>query len=92
MREGKTHFEQIAVETVKRIATELPQRSPIENDGKSLEAQEEVMSSQKDWRQLAQQVLQEKDPIKTIELGQQLVEALEQEKLQKLPPTQRIRR
>lgn len=60
MQESKLHFEQIAVETVRKIATELPASSAIENDGLSFETQDEVTCS--DLRQLAQRLQQEQDP------------------------------
>jgi hypothetical protein len=77
MRESKLHFEQIAVEAVKKIATELPASSALENDGLSFETQDGVTSSQTDWRQLAQRVRQEQDPVVFNKLVAQLQDLLE---------------
>ena len=63
---SKTHFEQIPVETIKRIATELPETSAVQ-------AQDEITPPQEGWREVARQVVQEKDPEKLIELAQQLL-------------------
>lgn len=73
----ETYFEQVAVETVMKIATELPQRSAIENDGVSLETQDEITPNQKDWRRLAQLIQQEQDPERLTQLTEQLIAALE---------------
>lgn len=86
MQEAKTYFEQIAVETVKKIATEPPENSAIEKDRVSFEMQDNGTTSQ-DWRQLAQRIQEEQDPRKMIELAQQLITALEDDKPLK-PPAQ----
>ncbi|MGA8622509.1 MAG: hypothetical protein WB660_28805 [Candidatus Sulfotelmatobacter sp.] len=83
MQESKTHFEQISVEAVKQIATELSESSAIENDRLSSETQNEVTSSQKDWRQLAQRIQQEQDPKKMTRLVHQLVATLDEKKFPK---------
>ena len=74
---SETYFEQIAVETVKKIATDVPQRCAIENDGGSLEAQDEIAPNQKDWRTLAQLIQQEEDPEKLTQLTEQLIATLD---------------
>jgi hypothetical protein len=74
---SETHFEQIAVETVKKIATDVPQRCAIENDGVGLETQEKITPNQKDWRRLAQLIQQEQDPERLTQLTEQLIAALE---------------
>ena len=80
MQEAKTYFEQIAVETVKKVATELPAANATEKDGVGFEAQEEGTSSQGDWRQLAQRVQEEQDPGKMLGLVEQLITALDDDK------------
>jgi len=74
---SETYFEQVAVETVIKIATELPQRCAIENDGVSLETQDEITPNQKDWRRLAQLIQREQDPERLTQLTEQLIAALE---------------
>jgi hypothetical protein len=86
MRTSKTHFAQISVEAVKKIATERPESDAFENDSVSSETQDEVTSSQTGWRQLAQRVLQEPDPKRMLELAEQLVSVLDDEKLRTPSP------
>ena len=74
---SETYFEQVAVETVMKIATELPQRCAIENDGVSLETQDEITPNQKDWRKLAQLIQQEQDAERLTQLTEQLIAALD---------------
>lgn len=74
---SETYFKQIAVDTVKKIATDVPQRCAMENDGVSLETQDEIMPNQKDWRRLAQLIQQEQDPERLTQLTEQLIAALE---------------
>jgi hypothetical protein len=74
---SETYFEQVAVETVKKTATDVPQRCAIENDGVNLETQDEITPNQKDWRRLAQLIQQEQDPERLTQLTEQLIAALE---------------
>jgi hypothetical protein len=74
---SETYFEQVAVETVMKVATELPQRCAIENDGVSLETQDEITPNQKDWRRLAQLIQREQDSERLTQLTEQLIAALE---------------
>jgi hypothetical protein len=78
---SETYFERIAVETVKKIATDVPQRCGIENDGVSLKDEimpnQEIAPNQKDWRSLAQLIQQEQDPERLTHLTEQLIAALE---------------
>jgi hypothetical protein len=76
MRASKTHFEQIPVETVKRIATELPETSVVQ-------AQDEITAPQERWREVAKQVQQETDPKKMTELVQQLLAEFDKRDLSK---------
>jgi len=62
----KTHFEQIPVETVKRIATELPETSVIDD-------RDERALPQERWRETARQVVEERDPQKITQLVQRLL-------------------
>ena len=68
MRKSNTYFEQIPVETVKRIVEQLPENG---------------ISTQQDWRELAERVQQEPDPNRMIDLVQQLITKLDQETLRK---------
>jgi len=88
MRQSKTYFEQIAVETVKKIATELPETNATETNRVVFEMQDKGTSSQEDWRRLAQRIQEEQDPRKMLELVQQLLDVLEDRKTHKPLPTQ----
>ena len=66
MRASKTHFEQIPVETVKKIAKELPETSGVQT-------LDEVMPPQENWRELAKQVQEEQDPKRITQLVTQLL-------------------
>jgi hypothetical protein len=78
MKVSKTHFEQIPVETVKRIAKELS--NVIDIDDVTTESQDEVASlPQKRWREMAQKVELEKDPQKMIKLVEELIAAFDEE-------------
>jgi hypothetical protein len=88
MQKSKTHFEQIPVETVKKIAKDLPENKAVERDSVEVETPREVTATQEDWRQLAQRVQQEMDPNKMIGLVEQLIATFDNEKASKsLPPT-----
>jgi hypothetical protein len=79
MPTSKTHFEQIPVEVVKKIAIEFPQQDPRQAD------------CGKEWRDLAAQVQTEIDPEKLTDLVRQLIESLDQENRRtskRMPPTQ----
>jgi hypothetical protein len=82
---SKTFFEQIPTETVKRIATEFPEKSI---DGNT-EMPDEVRSPHESWREVAQKVQQERDPQRTLELVEQLIATLDQEQLCKRLPRER---
>jgi hypothetical protein len=88
MQQSKTYFEQIAVETVKKIATELPETNATETNRVVFEMQDKGRSSQEDWRLLAQRIQEEQDPRKMLELVQQLLDALEDRKTLKPLPAQ----
>jgi hypothetical protein len=86
MQASKTHFEQIPVETVKKIAKEISDNNAFGNGTAGVEAQDEVASPQQRWREVAQEVQQEKDPKRMIGLVQQLIAKLDEEQLRKRPP------
>ena len=71
MRASKTHFEQIPVETVKKIAKELPETSGVQ-------LLDEVRPPQEPWRELAKQVQEEQDPKRMSELVTQLLVAFDE--------------
>lgn len=89
MYESKTHFEQIPVETVKKIAKELPEDEGIENDVVNDETQDEVASPEERWREVAHKVQQEEDPQKMLGLFQQLVDTFDDEQSRKMRPRTR---
>jgi hypothetical protein len=74
MRASKTHFEQIPVATVKKIAKELPKSSVMPD---------EITLPQENWRELAKQVQQEQDPKRMTELVTQLLAEFDEENLRK---------
>lgn len=93
MHESKTHFEQIPVETVRKIAKELPDDAAIGNDTGSVETQDEAGSSRERWREVAKEVQQEEDPRNMIGLVHQLIATLDQEQGHKrLPHTRDARK
>lgn len=88
MHEPKTHFEQIPVETVKKIATNLPAKEFPEDDTVgdnpvNAKTQNESTSPQERWHEVAQKVQQEEDPQKMIGLVQELIAAFDDEQLHK---------
>lgn len=86
MREPKMHFERIPVETVKKIAKQVPEDDVTPDDAASAEAQGEDGSPQERWREVAQKVKQEKDPTKMIGLVQELIANFDDEQLHKRLP------
>jgi hypothetical protein len=76
MRAAKTHFEQIPVETVKRIANELHETSVVP-------VQDEITPAEEQWRELARQIQQERDSTKMTELVHQLLTELDERVLRK---------
>jgi hypothetical protein len=67
----KTHFEQIPVETVKKIAKELPQTGVVQ-------ALDEIAPAQEHWRELAKQIQEEPDPKRMTDLVTQLLVAFDE--------------
>lgn len=83
MLKSKTYFERIPVETVKKIATVLPENNAIESDSVGNETQHEVTATQEDWRQVAQRVQREQDPNRMIGLVEQLIATFDEEQARK---------
>jgi hypothetical protein len=75
MRASKTHFEQIPVETVKKIAKEFRETS----------ADQVLHDPEERWRLVAEQVHQEQDPKRLTELVEQLLEEFDGKDLRKGP-------
>ena len=71
MRTSKTYFEQIPVETVKKIAKELPETSVVQ-------ALDQIASPQEHWRALAKLVQEEQDPKRMTELVTRLLVAFDE--------------
>jgi len=71
MRTSKTYFEQIPVETVKKIARELPETSGVQ-------ALDDMARPQEHWRELAKQVQEEQDPKRMTELVTRLLVAFDE--------------
>lgn len=96
--ESKTHFEQIPVETVKKIAQELPAEELREADAigdgaVNVETPDKAASPRERWHEVAQKVQQEEDPQKMIGLVQQLIATFDAEQAHKrLPHTRDSRK
>jgi len=89
MAASKTFFEQIPIETVKRVAKEFPVENAVGSDGGNTEMLGEVRSHRDGWRELAQKVQHERDPNRVTELVEQLIAKLDQEQLSKRLPRKR---
>ena len=89
MAGSNTFFEQIPTETVKRIATEFPEQNSIGSDGHNRQVPDDVTSPGESWRQVAQKVVDEQDPKRVVELAEQLIAKLDEERLCKRPPVTR---
>jgi hypothetical protein len=75
--ENKFNFEQIPVETVRKIAQDLPPAAPGTTEpGKSREDSETAT----DWKTLALQVQQEEDPKRMIQIVEQLILTLDRDR------------
>lgn len=98
MQTSKTNFEQIPVAVVKKIAQLFPMarkagdgplsiETPAEETGRPLSAggalQTDGLSTHEGWRDVALRVQVETDSQKMVQLVQQLIEKLEEEKLRK---------
>ncbi|MGA9304122.1 MAG: hypothetical protein WBW31_01835 [Candidatus Sulfotelmatobacter sp.] len=76
MRAAKTHFEQIPVETVKKIAKEFRETSAVQ-------VLDQITPPQERWRLVAEQVQQEQDPKRLTELVEQLLKEFDGKDLRK---------
>ena len=90
MGEKKTHFEQIPVEIVKKIATRLPatefsQDDAIGDDTAEIETQDKVTPADERWREVAKKVQHEADPQKMIGLVQELIASFDEAERTRLP-------
>jgi hypothetical protein len=85
MTAPNTHFEQIPVETVKKIAQELPAGAEI--DDVASDAKDEITLEPKRWREVAQKVQAENDPQKMMKLVEDLIAAFDEEELRKSAQT-----
>ena len=77
METRKTHFEQIPVATVKKIAHEFPV-SEIADRMPDVD-----VSTFEDWREVALRIQGETDSEKVLELAQELIEKYDEEKTQR---------
>ena len=89
MKASNTHFEQIPVDTVKKIAKELPNNDAIGNDDVTTETQEEVTPQPKRWREMAQKAQAEVNPQRMIKLVEELITAFDEEEIRKSGKTPR---
>lgn len=85
MSKSKMNFEQVPVEVIKQIAKEFSESSSAENNRASAQTLDASASSSEDWRVVAQQVQQEQDPGKMVELVQQLITTFDEEQARKYP-------
>lgn len=65
MESRKTHFEEIPVEIVKKIA----ESGPTVQDGSA---------KKREWQQVAAELAEERDPVRLIALAKELNDALEE--------------
>ena len=89
MKATKAHFEQIPVETVKKIANELPGSDVIKNDDVATERQDEGTPQHEGWREMAQRVQVEDDPQRMMTLVEELITAIDKEEGRKSGKTVR---
>jgi hypothetical protein len=86
MRAPKTNFELIPVEMVKKVAKEFGVSHATAGSGANPQASNGVKSSTEPWRALAEQVQREPDPDKMIDLVQELIAKIDEEKSSKSLP------
>ena len=89
MRKSKIHFEQIPVETVRKIAKKFPAKLARGNHRGCAGTLDEVMSSRERWREVAQKVQREESPKKMIGPVQRFMGAFDVEQLHKRLPCRR---
>lgn len=81
MELSKTFFEQIPVETVKKIAQEFSDKDAIPGGAGSAPTPDEAEPAS--WRVVAEMVQQESDPQKMTALVEQLITMLDQKQVGK---------
>jgi hypothetical protein len=79
----KTYFPQVPVELVKKVAKEFTESDATAGNGANPQASNGVKSSTEPWRALAEQVQRESDPDKMIDLVQELIAKIDEEKSSK---------
>jgi hypothetical protein len=84
MRLAMTHFEQIPVEVVKKIAKLLPDEKGADRNGENGETQDRPRHQER-WREVAEQAQREPDPAKMIALVHQLIAEFDAEEIRKSP-------
>jgi hypothetical protein len=85
MRTLKTHFEQVPVEIVKKIAEPFAEDEEVETDGTSVELPHDALAAEQDWREVARRIQVETDPYKMMEMAERLLEKFDEEKRRKGP-------
>ena len=81
MEASNTHFEQIPIATVKRIARKFSDKNVSESDSVNTETQNQVSSHHEGWREVAQKVQHEGDPKRMIDLVEQLIAMFDEQEL-----------
>ena len=96
MGESKTHFEQIPVEVVKKIATKLPAKEfaeetmPIDDDTADISTEGRVTSPEERGREIAQPVRQENPREMTVQVQEPI--AMFDDERKNPPQTRRPKR
>ena len=85
MRTLKTHFEQVPLEIVKKIAEPFAEDEEVGTDGTSVEPPNDAFSAAQDWREVARRIQVETDPNKMMTMVERLLEKFDEEKRRKGP-------
>jgi hypothetical protein len=83
MAMSNTFFEQIPIETVKRITKEFPEENANGGNGEKTEMPDELRSPRERWHEVAQKTQHKRDPKKVTEPIEQLIALLDQGKVSK---------
>jgi hypothetical protein len=89
MRAPKTNFELIPVEMVKKVAKEFGGSHATAGSDGNHQGSNGARPSAEPWRALAEQVQRELDPDKMIDLVQELIAKIDEEKSSKSLPVAR---
>jgi len=84
MSPSNSFFEQIPVETVKKIAQEFSDENATGGDGELTEKKENPPAGS--WREIAERVQNERDPKRITELVSELISKLDEERLGERAP------